>query len=132
MLHIYGTGRLVAAPEMKQVPSKGGEARDLCSVRIASDNDYPSEKSSFIRLNAWGAKAKYLFKAGQKGSYVEFDGELVIPEFDKSAGRQYDPELQVGAKGHLHILVLQKRTDAEPVTEYPDEPAPYYGEEDMP
>ncbi|WOC32371.1 MULTISPECIES: single-stranded DNA-binding protein [Caproicibacterium] len=129
MLHIYGTGRLVAAPEMKQIPSKKtGEARELCSVRIASDNDYPSEKSSFIRLNAWGAKARYLYKAGHKGSYVEFDGELTIPEYDKSVEKQYEPELQISAKGHLRVLVLQKRTAAS--DDYPEESTPYYGEEE--
>ena len=110
MLHVYGSGRLTADPEMHSVTShRTGEKQSFCTVRLASNNDYPSDKTSFLRVNAWGSKGTYLWKAGKKGSYLEFDGELTIPEYDKEKGRQYEPELQIGAKGHLRVLVLQKK-----------------------
>lgn len=147
MLKIYGAGRLVSDPEMRNVTSKRtGEVRSLCTVRIASDNDYPSEETSFIRINAWGPRAIYLYKAGQKGIYIEFDGELRIPPYDKDKERQYEPVIEIGSSGHLNILILQKQqgadtnasssvseqTPIEPVpiyTDYSEEDLPFFGDE---
>lgn len=133
MLNIYGSGRLATNPEMRSITSnRTGEVTSFCTVRLASHNDYPSEKTSFVRINAWGAKATYLFKAGTKGSYLEFDGELTIPEYDKEKERQYEPEIQIGGKGHLRVLVLQKKPE-KPSDEgvwidgLEEDDIPYYG-----
>ena len=81
-------GRLVAAPELKQI----GSGVAVTSFNIAVDRKYQKDgekKADFPTIVAWRQKAEFICKYFGKGSAIAICGELQTRSWEDSDGKKH-------------------------------------------
>ena len=79
-------GRLVADPELRQIPS----GISTCTFRIAVDRNFVKQgeerKADFIDVTAWRQTAEFVSKYFQKGSMIAIEGSLQTRQYQDKNG----------------------------------------------
>lgn len=78
------TGRLTARPELRRTQS----GKDVCSFVVAVDRPFTRDTADFIACVAWGQRASYLDKYGDKGMRIGVNGVLASRKWEDNQGNK--------------------------------------------
>lgn len=82
------TGRLTAAPELRQTPSQ----KFVCNFQLAVQRKYnknAEQETDFISVEAWGNDANFVAKYFSKGDLIDIVGQLSTSRWTDDDGKKH-------------------------------------------